>query len=246
MRAVRMMQERKGISTAVITRVGVVVVVVAMVVTAGIITSTYFGAATTVTRTSTFIISLTATTTLILPCSGQQVWNNSETAYAYSRLPVLLMRPNSTAYICVVYQSGWKGNASMYQNLRDLRVDIGTYQFRLLVIKEHCTTTGGNTTCTPPTISHSFIISAYPSSIRPAADTNRVSVLYVVTALANSTGFYDGSAPYDYCDRMPMAVGYTASQVNASDFAVRYPIPCPALLFSPSSVSVAGMNVTYV
>src|SRR5438309_1732029 len=135
-----MMQERKGISPAVITRVGVVVVVVAMIVTTGFITSTYFGAITTVTRTTTFITSSTATTTLIPPCSGQQVWNSNE--IEYRRLPVLLMRPNSSAYICVIYQSAWKGNVSMFQNLR---FDNGTYQFHFVVSKEHCTTTVGGT-----------------------------------------------------------------------------------------------------
>jgi hypothetical protein len=76
--------------------------------------------------------------------------------------------------------------------------------------------------------------------------TDYVTVVYMVDSLSNSTGFYDGSAPFRYCDAMPMAVGYTASQVNASDFAPRLLNSCPEVPFAPSSVSVGGMGVTWI
>jgi hypothetical protein len=89
-------------------------------------------------------------------------------------------------------------------------------------------------------------ISALPSSIQPSASTNYVTVVYTVSALSNSTGFYDSSAPFQHCSGMPMAVGYSAAQVNASDFAPRIVHPCVFLPFFPSSVSVIGMNATFI
>jgi hypothetical protein len=90
------------------------------------------------------------------------------------------------------------------------------------------------------------VVSASPGSIQPSSTTDYVSVVYTVRALANSTGFYDRSAPYDYCIGMPMAVGYSASQVNSSDFDPIVQPPCALLPFGPVGVSVGGMGVVYV
>jgi hypothetical protein len=178
------------------------------------------------------------------PCSDQ-VWSAS-ISYGDSIAPVLLMRPDSTAHICVTYQSVWKGNASQYTNQDS---GYATYQFSLLILSYRCLS-GATAGCTGgwvPTFNHSFGISATPSSIHPTSSTNYVTITYTVTASSNSTGFYDSSAPYNGCDFMPMAVGYAASQVNASDFGGFFlPLPCPFSPFWPSSVSVGGMNVTYI
>jgi hypothetical protein len=190
---------------------------------------------TTTTQTTTSIV----TTTLILPCD-LPVWNSSQTSS--NGTPVLLMQPNSTAYVCVTYQSSWQGNVSQY---RGEYFTNGTYQFGLYISKEHCTTNAEGGSCTGASFSNSFTISV-PVSIRPSASTDYVTAVFTIRSLGNSTGFYDGSAPFDYCSAMPMAVGYTASQVNASDFAPRIVPPCAFLLFAPSSVSVGGMNVTYI
>jgi hypothetical protein len=121
----------------------------------------------------------------------------------------------------------------------------GTYEFDLFISKEHCATSGRGTACTA-TVSNSFAISALPNSIEPTASTNYVTVVYTVMALSNSTGFYDSSAPFDYCSGMPMAVGCSTFQVNPSDFAPRFVPPCVFLPFVPSSVSVNGMNATHI
>ena len=74
-----------------------------------------------------------------------------------------------------------------------------------------------------------------------------MTVVYRVSALQNSTGFYDQSAPYGYCGDIPMAVGYSASQVNGSDFPPRPPVhSCIAVPYIPISVGVSGMGVAYV
>jgi hypothetical protein len=188
-------------------------------------------------------VTTTVTTTLIVPCS-QPVWNGSNIQDSSNDVPVLLMRPDSTGYVCVTYQTVWKGNASEYQSQY---TGFQTYPFDLSIGQEHCfTSSGGGGGCTA-SISHSFITSALLSSIQLSGITDYFTIVYAVTALSNSTGFYDNSAPYLYsCNSMPMAVGYTASQVNASDFALRLVPSCPLQALSPTSLSVAGMNFTYV
>jgi hypothetical protein len=72
-------------------------------------------------------------------------------------------------------------------------------------------------------------------------------VIYDYTALNNSTGFYDETAPWTGCLGMPMAVGHPASQVNATDFTLAVWLPeCPPIGLNPVAEYTAGMNVTYV
>jgi hypothetical protein len=183
------------------------------------------------------------TSTLSQNVSCNEGVYNSSTSLSMQNVPVLLMQPGSTGYICVTYQSAWRGNSSQFSSQY---FQNDTYQFALSIGKENCVTSmGGGGTCTG-TNSYSFAISASPGSIHPSPETNYVSVIYTVHALGNSTGFYDYSAPYLYCGGMPMAVSYSQSKVNASDFTPMFPIPCPLLLFAPVGVSVGGMNVMYV
>ena len=158
------------------------------------------------TMTTTETATSTVTTTLVLPC-GLPVWNSSQSSS--SEVPVLLMQPSSTAYVCVTYQSLWRGNSSEYQTQFP---GFQNYQFGLSISKEQCSATGEETSCSPNAI-HSFITSAAPSSIQLVGTTNYVYVVYSVTSLSNSTGFYDNSVPYlASCVTMPMAVGYAASR----------------------------------
>jgi hypothetical protein len=192
----------------------------------------------------TLITTSTVTTTVskLEPCAGQLVWNVNNSAI--DSVPVLLMQPGSTTYICVTYQSSWQGDATKFQQSAVSANDA--YEFGLGIGKEHCTAGAqGSFDCTSA-ISHSFVIQVYPSSIQYTAATDYVSVLYTVTALGNSTGFYDSSAPFQYCYGMPLAVGYTSSQVNGSDFAPRLVHSCPFLFFTPKEVSVAGMSFLHV
>ncbi len=199
----------------------------------------------TIPSTSSVSSSLTSTiatsTTGISPACNESVYNSNTTS-TLKNVPVLVMQPGSTAYICVTYQSAWQGNSTQYHSQY---FQNDTYQFALSVSREDCVSSDGGTSCTG-IISHSFATSASPSSITPSPTTNYVSVVYTITALANSTGFYDRSAPYDYCTGMPMAVGYSPSQINASDFAPILIPPCPLLPFGPIAVTVGGMNVIYL
>jgi hypothetical protein len=228
------------------TRLATAIIVAALVIGAGIAGSAYLRAPTTVTETSTTTSVTTSTTTEVVTTGPSQGCNegvyNALTSLTLENVPVLLMEPNSTGLVCVTYRSEWQGNSSQYNSQYFVN---DTYQFGLSISEKDCGTSGGGTGCSP-NVSHSFVISASPSSIRPSPTTDYVSVVYTVTALSNSTGFYDRSAPYDYCIGMPMAVGYSASQVNASDFAPIVVPPCPLLPFVPVGVSVSGMNVEYI
>jgi|GEM_PF-1069388 len=222
-------------------RLAAAVVIAAVVIGAGIVASSNLGAATTVTRT--------VTTALLLPCNDQ-VWSAGGSSIG-STTPVLLMRPGSTAYICVTYRSPWGGNSSQYTSQGQGNTP---YWFGLEIATYHCVSGATEAGCGggwAQAVSHSFRIDASPGSIQPTPDTDYVAVAYAVTALSNSTGFYDSSAPEGSCGFLPMAVGYAASQENASDFpgyvAILY-LNCVRVYwaFVPTSVSVGGMNVTYV
>ena len=150
------------------------------------------------------------------------------------------MRPNSTGYVCVTYHVG-----------------INTYVpkpvplFPITIGKFSCSTANGTRYCTPVE-SHSFQSSVIPSNVTLSGTFSFFTVVYVVKALSNATGFYDFSAPgTGFCGfGIPMAVGYSASQVNASAFTRN--ITCrappaaavPAPLVDIFSEYVSGMNVT--
>jgi hypothetical protein len=180
----------------------------------------------------------TITSTMVQPCADQAVWNVNSTS---SLVPVLLMKPNTTAYACVTYQTWWKGNPNY--NFTGSGWPFGTFQFYSFdVANEQCTSANG---CNP-SVSHAFRISVFPTSVNLTVFTDYVSVLYTITSLSNSTGYYSNSVPYGYCTSMPMAVGHPASDVNGSDFGpLLYP-NCLGPSLSPISVSVSGMEVIYL
>jgi len=192
-------------------------------------------------------LSVTSTVTQSEPCaSGQLVWNINSTVGVSLPLsyPVLLMQSDSTAYVCVTSRSHWEGNTTTF--LSFFGPDINYSQLQeypgLIIYKDR----NGN-----PLPTHNFITSAYPSSFHFTDTTDFVSIIYTVTALDNSTGFYDNSAPFACGGGMPMAVGYTASQVNASDFEGislqnTFCSADPLIYFYPYSVSVTGMNLTII
>lgn len=110
---------------------------------------------------------------------------------------------------------------------------------------EQCTTSGNGVACSP-NVSHSFRIGVFPASVNITAYTDYVTVLYAITSLSNSTGYYSNSIPYQYCTSMPLAVGHSASDVNGSDFGPLIQPPCAFRALSPVSVSVSGMGVVYL
>jgi hypothetical protein len=178
------------------------------------------------------------------PSCGRQleVWGP---AYGYgsngsssSLVPVLLMQPNETGYICVTYQSvngSSSNNANPLSGWGISKADCGA---------------AGACVYVP---SYSFNIDkTIVNSTLPFvgnATVQYVSIIYSVRALGNSTGFYDQSAPLQHCDSLPLAVGYSASQLNASDFpGFINPelLNCPLIQYAPVEVGVIGMQMTNV
>ncbi len=183
----------------------------------------------------------TLTSSVIQPCAGQVVWSVNSSS---SLVPVLLMQPSTTAYACVTYQTWWKGNPDY--NFTGSGQPSGIHQFYpFFVTNEECTTSGNQVACSPD-VSHSFRVSAFPTAVNLTIYTDYVTVLYTITSLDNSTGYYSNSVPYQYCYSMPMAVGHSASDVNGSDFGPLLPHSCPFLPLSPVSVAVSGMGVVYL
>lgn len=147
------------------------------------------------------------------------------------------MRPNSTGYVCVTYQMAFNSGSFSLSN---------PFQVFPFPVGGLCSRVNGVTSCDTSN-SHSFQNSAIPDYITLPGSMQFFTVVYVVKALNNATGFYNYGEVGIGCGGNPMAVGYSASQVNASDFALP-PIfhGCPAEPFWPFSEYVTGMNVTYI
>ncbi len=149
-------------------------------------------------------------------------------------IPVLLMQPNSTATVCVTYQ---------------ILLDWATYPNKDVYTKgiaHFALTIGRNGKHAPPDL---FRVTAIPNMLNVTDATNHsnFTILYKIYATPNSKGFYDYSVPAFPCESYPLAVGYAATQVHASDFPfVPIGIPCPALLFEVDSVRISDMDYTKI
>ena len=161
----------------------------------------------------------------------------------FTKIPVLLMRPNAIASVCVTYRAGWADNQSQFSYYSDFFKN-NSFSFPTAILKATCTSTSQSSSCYYMT-SHSFNILAYPNPIQPSASVDFVTVVYSVTSLPNATGFYDHSF-IPACEAPRLAVGYSAQQVNSSDFAPIGIHSCFNQPYLPVSIAVSGMNVTYV
>lgn len=209
---------------------------------------------TTVAATSTIVLTtnniqsttITATASNPSQICTTQIQANS-TGPADANTPVLIMSPGTTALVCVTYQSLWQGNQTQFDQsgsiLAPYEVD-GGYEFGPFFVASYSSCGSSGLSCVQ-TISHSFLITSYPDFVSVSGSLDYVTILYTVNALANSTGLYGTSAPWMGCLGMPMAVGYSASEINGSDFPQPL-VECPVQPFNTVSVSVLGMGVAYV
>ena len=172
------------------------------------------------------------------PCPGVLAWSSGSNQ---STTPVLLMQPNTTAVACITYQTWWQGNPN-YNFTGAGGRPSGTWVFYPFSV--------ANEKCSPspigcrPVVSNAFRISVSPASVNYSVFTDYVTVLYTITAFANSTGYYGYSVPFGTCAAMPLVVGHSASEINDSVFGPLFYGTCGLLLpFYPVSVSVVGMTV---
>ncbi len=176
-------------------------------------------------------------------CDGKLV---PQIGYKNNTIPVLLMQTNSTATVCVTYQtlSDWASypNKDIYPK--------GIAQFALGIGRNECkhydeSYYGCSYRPTPPDL---FRITAIPNVLNITSATNgtNFTIMYKIYAAPNSKGFYDSSVPTDGCESYPLAVGYVATQVKASDFSPLIGIPCFATLYVVDSVRISGMDYTNI
>ena len=161
----------------------------------------------------------------------------------FTSMPVLLMQPNTTGYVCVTYKAGWADNASQFTYYSDFFKDRLFY-FPTSIYKGTCTAANQSFGCFFQE-SRSFVVKTFPTAILPSASVGYVTVVYQVTASSDSTGFYDHTFIMA-CESPRLAVGYSAPGVNSSDFSTIPVHSCPNQAYLPISIDVSGMDVTYV
>lgn len=166
-------------------------------------------------------------------CEGVQVPSGDPQAYVF---PVLVMRPDSVAKVCVTYNflSDWQSYP-----LKDV-YPHGILETCCFV---HMARYGD------PREPNKFDIVGNPLlfNVTGVAKGSKVSVTYTIYAKPDSEGFYDTSVPFDGCLSYPLAVKYNQSGMDASKFHADFEIPCFNTIDDVSSVKiVSGMNYTMV
>jgi hypothetical protein len=162
-------------------------------------------------------------------CDGTKVPSGD---YRANIFPVLLMQPNSTATVCVTYNFNidWKSypNKEIYPHG---------------ILETCCFVHMGKTH--EPTLSNQFEVLATPPlyNVTGVYNGSNITVIYKIHAGSNSKGFYDTSIPFGFCISYPLAVGYSPSEVDATDFNAEFDIPCFNAIESVDSVKiVSGMT----
>ncbi len=191
------------------------------------------------------------------------------TDYVFTSPPpnkqVLLLQPGHTVEVCVTYQTNWNSSANFanfktnyfsdgklaipFQVLNDVPVTtrIGT-EFPTNSGTVNSTTSISSTPGTSVTAysaksySGSFNAILQPNSIDPTLGLTSFTVLYIITPLSNSTGFYSDFGP---APGLLISVGYTASGIQASDFpnaGLVHPLG-PLFPYHAAYVGVIGASV---
>ncbi|MDE1765848.1 MAG: hypothetical protein KGI27_06185 [Thaumarchaeota archaeon] len=161
--------------------------------------------------------------------------------------PVLLMKSNSTACARLTFTvvSNFKDCNGMHcsslvrfnstLNIGNVRQEKNNYGTSVTPAKDY---------------THSFKIKVVPETVDLANQPlgSKFTVTYIIRALSNATGFYDSSVLKGICNSYPLAVGYSADEVNASDFTYinSVALPCPAGLYQLSGVEISGMSYAEV
>ncbi len=158
-------------------------------------------------------------------CDGKLV---PQIDYKNNTIPVLLMQPNSAATVCVTYQFLHDWATYPYKSV----YPKGIVPFSLAI--------SGN---------DKFRVVAIPNQLNVSGATNgsKFTITYKIYAMPNSKGFYDQAVPQPICGSYPMAVGYAATQVKASDFRfLSIGVPCALSFDMVDSVQISGMDYTQI
>lgn len=160
----------------------------------------------------------------------------------HGTVPVLLMDSNSTscARLTFTVYSNYKDcNGRTCQNMVELNSTLHVGDLHYEKHDNMFSVSEGRD------YTRSFDITTIPNAINlgdyPVGTS--FTVTYVIKPLPNATGFYDHSIPKLACESYPLAVGYAAGQVNASDFDYINTLnpPCAAGVYVLSGVEISGM-----
>lgn len=158
--------------------------------------------------------------------------------------PVILMDSNSTACAKLTFTI-----VSNYDSYNDTTLLSTLRQLTNFRIGNYDVTTDGHSFSITPGKDHtnSFnILSTRPIYDDPTnhkVGTN-FTITYFIQALPSAKGFYDYSIPRANCSYYPLAVGYTADQVNSSDFSKVSPLgqTCEHSPYEITSIQISGMS----
>lgn len=179
-----------------------------------------------------------------LSCKGTTIPSPN---YRDAIYPVLLMQPNSTSCVKLTYTIINHYYEREQNSVTWPRVE----SFPLRIDDWHYYNYGdGFGTTSGKDYTSSFKIMTIPGTVDLANYPvgSNFTVTYIIKPLANATGFYDESIPMPVCTRYPLAVGYTAEQVNSSDFSdgmiTMMSHSCINGQEELKAVEISGMNYT--
>ena len=168
-------------------------------------------------------------------------------------VPILLMDSNSTGCAKLTFTVVDTHDADPTYRLAILRQEMN---FR---IGNYNITTNGHSFSISPGRDYTnsfkiFFISqtvdSYPANYRIGDDPvyyptgTNFTETFLIKALPNAQGFYDYSIPGPNCSHYPLAVGYTANQVNSSDYSKVNPLgqTCRRSPYELTSVQISDMS----
>lgn len=122
--------------------------------------------------------------------------------------PALFLQPNSVGVICVTYADASGAAISLVAG-------HNYFAGRFNITKP---SSGGETISLVPISTSILNISANPAGIRLQAAQSEV-VAYTLRSSPNSTGLYQAFFPPSSCSGLPVFVGESTSQVNATEYS---------------------------
>lgn len=164
-------------------------------------------------------------------------------------VPVLLMNSNSTGCARLTYDIIYKYDS--VSNGADWPRLVNFTSFSGLIGNYHYSKIGdGFSLSSGKDYTSSFQVTVMPQIVDLANYPlgSHFTVTYIIKPLPNATGFYDHSIPRLACERYPLSVGYSANQVNYSDFSYIYPLnpPCGSAPYDLTAVEISGMDYKQV
>lgn len=168
-------------------------------------------------------------------------------------VPVLLMDSNATGCFKLTFTVTDTSDTDSTYRLAILRQESG------FQIGNYNMTTNGHLLSISPGKDHtnsfqvlymSKTVDSYPANYHIGDDPvyypvgTNFTETFLIKALPNAKEFYDYSLPGPNCSRYPLAVGYTANQVNSSDFSKVSFLgqTCQRSPYELTSVQISGMS----